>query len=102
MSSADALIIALPEGAEDAPTWMRVVDGAIVQTGAGANWLAACGLVALPDKARVMLVPPAALVALHWVSHPDLPARQGRERARLVTLRRRRCPEEGRHRDVSH
>ena len=86
MSSVDALIIALPEGAEDAPTWMRVVDGAIVQTGAGANWLAACGLAALPDKARVMLVPPAALVALHWVSHPDLPARQGRAAARLAAL----------------
>ncbi|OAH41533.1 general secretion pathway protein GspL [Sphingobium yanoikuyae] len=86
MSSADALIIALPEGAEDAPTWMRVVDGAIVQTGAGANWLAACGLATLPDKARVMLVPPAALVALHWVSHPDLPARQGRAAARLGAL----------------
>lgn len=86
MSSRDALIVFLAEAAEAEPHWMRVVDGALVQAGEGANWLAACGIAALPDQARVMLVPPAALVTLHWVSHPDLPVRQGRAAARLATL----------------
>lgn len=86
MSSRDALIVTLPEAADGVPSWMRVVDGAIVQAGEGANWLAACGLAALPDGARVMLVPPAALVALHWIAHPDLPVRQGRAASRLAVL----------------
>lgn len=86
MSSRDALIVFLPEAAEGAPRWMRVVDGVLTQSGEGANWLAACGLAALPDQARVLLVPPAALVTLHWTAHPDLPARQGRAAARLAAL----------------
>ena len=77
MSARDALIVFLPEAEETEPHWMRVIDGALVQAGVGANWLAACGIAALPDQARVMLVPPAALVALHWTAHPDLPVRQG-------------------------
>ena len=84
MSSRDALILFLPEAAELPPRWMRVIDGALVQSGEGANWLAACGIAALPEQARVLLVPPAALVTLHWASYPDLPARQGRAAARLV------------------
>lgn len=86
MSSRDALIVFLPEAAEGAPRWMRVVDGVLTQSGEGANWLAACGLAALPDQARVLLVPPAALVTLHWTALPDLPARQGRAAARLAAL----------------
>ncbi|WP_022681093.1 type II secretion system protein GspL [Sphingobium bisphenolivorans] len=86
MSRSEALIVALPEAAEAEPLWMRVVDGAVVQSGAGANWLAACGLAALPEDAVVMLVPPAPLVTLHWVSYPELPARQGRAAARLLAL----------------
>jgi len=86
MSSKDALILFLPERDEDAPRWMRVVDGVAVKAGHGTDWLAACGLAALPEQARVMLVPPAALVTLHWISHPDLPARQGRAAARLAAL----------------
>ncbi|WP_298398297.1 type II secretion system protein GspL [Sphingobium sp.] len=85
MSSRNALIILLPEG-DAQPIWMRVVDGALAQSGAGANWLAACGVAALPEKARVMLMPPAAQVALHWIAHPDLPVRQGRAAARLAAL----------------
>lgn len=86
MSSRDALIVFLPE-AETAPArWTRVVDGAPVRTGEGANWLAACGIAALPEQARVLLVPPAALVTLHWIAHPDLPARQGRAASRLTAL----------------
>ncbi|BBF70135.1 hypothetical protein SBA_ch1_23350 [Sphingomonas bisphenolicum] len=65
---------------------MRVVDGALIQSGMGANWLAACGIAALPDQARVMLVPPAALVTLYWTDYPDLPVRQGRAAARLAAL----------------
>ncbi|MAN12595.1 MAG: general secretion pathway protein GspL, partial [Sphingobium sp.] len=86
MSSRDALILFLPEAAELPPRWMRVIDGALVQSGEGANWLAACGIAALPEQARVLLVPPAALVTLHWASYPDLPARQGRAAARLAVL----------------
>jgi general secretion pathway protein L len=86
MSSRDALIIFLPEGADVAPRWMRVVDGALIQSGEGANWLAACGIASLPGQARVLLVPPAALVTLHWMTYPELPARQGRAAARLAAL----------------
>ena len=84
MSVREGLIVVLPEQGD--PLWMRVVDGAVLQRGTGANWLAACGLAALPDDAIVMLVPPAALVTLHWIVHPDLPARQGRAAARLAAL----------------
>ncbi|QGP78461.1 type II secretion system protein GspL [Sphingobium sp. CAP-1] len=86
MSGRDALIVLLPEAADAPARWMRVIDGALAQSGEGANWLAACGIAALPDKARVLLVPPAALVALHWIAHPDLPVRQGRAAARLAAL----------------
>ena len=86
MSSRDALILFLPETAERPVRWMRVIDSALVQSGEGANWLAACGIAALPDQARVLLVPPAALVTLHWMAYPDLPARQGRAAARLAVL----------------
>lgn len=86
MSARNALIVILPEEAGAQPAWMRVVDGAVVQRGTGTGWLAACGLTALPETTRVMLVPPAALTVLHWVRHPDLPARQGRAAARLAVL----------------
>lgn len=86
MSVADALIVALPEGVDANPIWWRVVDGAIVGRGTGANWLAASGLTALPDRATVMLVPPAAQVTLHWTIHPDMPVRQARTAARLGAL----------------
>ena len=84
MSAREALIVALPEQGE--PLWMRVVDGAMAQSGVGANWLAACGLTALPDDATVLLVPPAGLVTLNWTEHPDLAPRQGRAAARLGAL----------------
>ena len=86
MSSRDALIVFLSQERDGPPHWMRVVDGALTQAGEGANWLAACGIAALPDAARVMIVPPAAQVALHWIAHPDLPVRQGRAAARLAVL----------------
>ncbi|UZW55508.1 type II secretion system protein GspL [Sphingobium sp. JS3065] len=82
----EGLIVVLAETPGVEPSWMRVANGAVVQTGAGANWLAACGLTALPDDMVVMLVPPAALVTLHEGSYPDLPARQGRAAARLAAL----------------
>lgn len=85
MSVADALIVALPEGVAE-PHWWRIADGAIVGRGTGANWLAASGLAALPDRASVMLVPPPAQVTLHWTSHPDMPVRQARAAARLGAL----------------
>ncbi|MHA6767793.1 type II secretion system protein GspL [Sphingobium ummariense] len=86
MSVGEGLIVAIPETADAEPLWMRVVDGAVVKTGAGSNWLAACGLQVLPPETVVMLVPPAALVTLRWVSHPDLPPRQARAAARLAAL----------------
>jgi general secretion pathway protein L len=82
----EGLIVALPEAPDAPPRWMRVIDGAVAQTGEGANWLAACGLTALPGDMLVMLVPPAALVTLHWRDYPDLAARQGRAAARLAAL----------------
>lgn len=84
MSVREGLIVALPQQGE--PWWMRVVEGAVVQSGTGANWLAACGLTALPDDAIVLLVPPAALVTLNWIEYPDLAPRQGRAAARLAAL----------------
>jgi general secretion pathway protein L len=86
MTVREALVVALPDGEGAQPLWMRVADGAMVQGGAGTNWLVACGLYALPEGCVVMLVPPAALTALHWVSHPDLPVRQARAAARLAAL----------------
>ncbi|WP_066517441.1 type II secretion system protein GspL [Sphingobium cloacae] len=86
MSGKDALIVALPDGAGAEPLWMHVADGAVAQRGAGANWLAACGLAELPSGMAVMLVPPAPLVTLHWASHPDLAPRQGQAAARLEAL----------------
>ncbi|AMK18492.1 MULTISPECIES: type II secretion system protein GspL [Sphingobium] len=84
MSVRDGLVVALPEQGE--PLWMRVVDGVVTQSGEGANWLAACGLTALPADMVVMLVPPAALVTLHWAHYPELAPRQGRAAARLAAL----------------
>ncbi|MEJ7926643.1 type II secretion system protein GspL [Sphingobium sp. AN641] len=86
MSVREGLIVALPEDLAGEPLWLRVVDGGIIQSGVGANWLSACGLTALPTDCRVMLVPPAALTPLYWVAHPDLPARQGRAAARMTAL----------------
>lgn len=86
MSGADGLILYLPEREDAALMWMRVAGGSIVQRGEGADWLAACGLTALPEGMRIMVVPPAALVGLHWISHPDLPPRQGRAAARLAVM----------------
>jgi len=86
MSARDALVVTLPEDAQAQPLWMRVIDGAMVKGGAGAEWLPACGLSELPKDCTVMLVPPAGLTALHWISHPDMPARQGRAAARIEAL----------------
>ncbi len=86
MSVREGLIVALPDDSDGPPLWMRIVDGAVVQSGAGVNWLSASGLAALPEGSVVMLVPPAALTTLHWISHPELPVRQGRAAARLTAL----------------
>jgi general secretion pathway protein L len=84
MSVRDGLIVSLPEQGE--PLWMRVADGVVAQSGTGTNWLAACGLTALPAEAVVMMVPPAAMVTLHWADYPELAPRQGRAAARLAAL----------------
>ena len=86
MTAREGLIVTLPETAEGQPLWMRVVDGTMVQGGSGTHWLDACGLSALPDDCSVMLVPPAGLTALHWISNADMTARQGRAAARLAAL----------------
>jgi general secretion pathway protein L len=86
MSVREGLIVTLPEHADRQPLWMRVLDGAVVQGGAGAQWLHACGLSALPSDCVTMLVPPAGLTALHWIAHPEMPVRQGRAAARIAAL----------------
>lgn len=86
MSGPDGLILFLPEAQDAPPLWTRIVDGAAVQSGEGATWLAACGMAQIPAGTTVMLVPPAAQTVLHWIAHPDLPARQGRAAARLTAL----------------
>lgn len=86
MSVAEGLIVVLPAREDVDVTWMRVVDDGIVQQGNGDQWLSACGLSALPPGARTMLVPPAPLIALHWVHYPEMPARQGRAASRLAAL----------------
>ncbi|MGV3769142.1 MAG: type II secretion system protein GspL, partial [Sphingobium phenoxybenzoativorans] len=86
MTAREGLIVTLPETAEGQPLWMRVIDGTVVQGGSGTHWLDACGLSSLPDGCSVMLVPPAGLTTLHWISNDGLPARQGRAAARLAAL----------------
>jgi general secretion pathway protein L len=86
VSGGEGLIVALAEAPGAEPLWMRVAGGTVVQTGTGANWLAACGLSSVPEDMQVMLVPPAALVTLHHRAYPDLPPRQGRAAARLAAL----------------
>lgn len=82
----EGYIVALPDGAEGQPRWMRVVGDAVVQAGEGTNWLSACGLAALPEGCVVMLVPPTALTPLHFIAYPDLAVRQGRAAARLAAV----------------
>lgn len=86
MSKRDGFILFLSEDPSAQPHWLRTIDGAVVQRGQGANWLAASGMAAFPSETQVLLVLPAAATALHWISHPDLPARQGRAAARISTL----------------
>lgn len=86
MSVREGLIVTLPDGDQTQPLWMRVVDGAVIQQGAGTNWRDACGLSALPEKCVVMLVAPMALAALHWTGHSGMPPRQARVAARLAAL----------------
>lgn len=86
MSVRDGLIVMLPDAPNAEPSWMRVVDGAAVQSGGGTGWLEAGGLTALPAGCIVMLVPPAGLTVLHWICYPDMPVRQGRAAARLAAL----------------
>lgn len=92
MTPRDALIVMLPDAADDAPTWWRVADGGVVQTGTGTDWLSACGLQALPSGATVMLVVPTAAAVLHSVTMPDLPPRQARAAARIAALDRSMAP----------
>lgn len=80
----EGLIVALPDGADGQPRWMRVIGDAVTQAGEGTNWLSACGLAALPEDCVVMLTPPAALTPLHFIAYPDLPTRQGRAAARMA------------------
>ncbi|MGK2911894.1 MAG: type II secretion system protein GspL [Sphingobium sp.] len=86
MSSRDALIVILPGAADALPTWLRVVDGAVVQQGSGADWLSACGLREWPGGSAVMLVVPVEATTLYWIAMPDLPVRQARAAARLAAL----------------
>ncbi|MDX3908864.1 MAG: type II secretion system protein GspL [Sphingobium sp.] len=85
MSARDALIVILAAG-DSAPTWLRVIDGDIVQRGTGTDWLPACGLREWSADDTVMLVVPVEATTLHWISLPDLPVRQGRAAARLAAL----------------
>jgi general secretion pathway protein L len=86
LSAVSGFIISIPaiEGGE--PLWMRVVDGQMVQHGAGTGWLHATGLSELPKGDRIMLVAPVGLTNLHWTDFPELSPRQGRAAARLMAL----------------
>lgn len=86
MSGRDGLILFLSEDPATDPHWLRTTDGSVVQRGQGFTWLAASGIPVLPPETRILIVPPAAGVALHWIAHPDLPVRQGRAAARLSAL----------------
>lgn len=86
MKADDALILILPARAGSEPAWLRVVDGAVVQSGMGPGWLRACGLAVLPASCTIMLIVPADPVALHWIAYPDMPVRQGRAAARLAAI----------------
>jgi general secretion pathway protein L len=86
MTAREGFIVTLPDTADGQPLWMRVIDDTVVQGGSGTHWLDACGLAALPDYCSVMLVPPAGLTTLHWISNIDMPVRQGRAAARLAAL----------------
>jgi general secretion pathway protein L len=46
MSGTDGLVVILPEESGAEPLRIRVAGGAEVQSGTGANWLAACRLAA--------------------------------------------------------
>ncbi|MDF0541538.1 type II secretion system protein GspL [Sphingobium sp. H39-3-25] len=86
MSVREGLIVTLPATDADAPTWLRIVDGEVTQTGAGTGWLSASGVAELPASCMVMLIAPVGLTALHWIAYPDMPVRQGRAAARLTAL----------------
>ncbi|HKX22321.1 MAG TPA: type II secretion system protein GspL [Rhizorhapis sp.] len=86
LSGADGFIISIPEHEKADPLWMRVVDGEMVQHGAGNDWLSATGISEMPADTRVMLVAPVGHTTLHWTDFPDLPPRQGRAAARLLAL----------------
>lgn len=86
MTVRNGLIVIMPSDADRAPIWMRVIDDAIVQRGAGTDWLASCGLREWPSDAPVMLVVPVQGASYHWIAMPDLPIRQGRAAARLAAL----------------
>lgn len=82
----DGLILFLKEGDDQPPHWLRVVGGDVAAQGEGSGWLHAMGQPALPADCTVMLVPPAARTALHWIDHPDMPVLQGRAAARIAAL----------------
>ena len=86
MSVRDAIAIVLPDTPDAPPHWVRIVDGAMVQSGQGVNWLDACGLAALPPESQTALIVPGSLVVLRWFDYPDLAARQGQAAARLAAL----------------
>lgn len=77
--------------------WLRVVDGRIVQRGAGLDWRAGAGLVALPPGEAAMLIVPAGDVALHWIQCPGMTVRQGAAAAPLLAVEGSIGPAEALH-----
>ena len=67
MSVRDAIAIVLPDTPDAPPHWVRIVDGAMVQSGQGVNWLDACGLAALPPESQTALIVPGSDITLEGV-----------------------------------
>lgn len=66
--------------------WLRIVDGHAVQRGEGEDWQSATHLTSLPPGETAMLIVPTGNVALHWISCPGMPVRQGAAAAPLMAF----------------
>lgn len=101
LSAKDALIIALPSSARlaeagdatpDAAHWWRVIDGQITQSGDRLDWLHPSADGPIAAETTVMVLAPAADVALHRARFPGLTMRQAEAAARLLVAERSITP----------
>ncbi len=79
--------IILPDAEPDAPPhWIRLVDGYIVQRGTGERWRHPAESEEGPIDGRALLVLPPHATTLHWISCPEMTARQGAQAAKVMAL----------------